>query len=185
MARIDRIACILGEGFEDSEFRIPYDKLEGAGLRVHLIGAEKGTEVTGKKGQEKVLIQFGIDDVNPADYGMLFIPGGYSPDHLRADERFVAFVKAFVRVEKPIAAICHGPQLLITADAVKGRTMTAWKTIQKDLEVAGATVKDEPVVIDDNLITSRMPDDLDAFSNAMLATFKSASLDTIDKPPAR
>lgn len=184
MARVDRIACILGEGFEDSEFRIPYDKLDRAGLRIHLIGAQKGQQLTGKSGREKVTAQYGIDDVNPADYAMLFIPGGYSPDHLRADDRFVSFVKAFIKAEKPIAAICHGPQLLISADAVKGRTMTAWKTIQKDLEAAGAHVKDEPVVIDDNLITSRMPEDLDAFSNAMLATFRSASLDTIDKPPA-
>src|SRR5438105_3981777 len=124
MARMDRIACILGEGFEDSEFRIPYDKLVNAGLCVDIIGANKGDEIAGKKGKEKVKAQHGIDEVNPADYAMLFIPGGYSPDHLRADDRFVSFVKAFVEAEKPIAAVCHGPQLLMSADAVKGRTMT-------------------------------------------------------------
>ena len=182
MARISRIACILGDGFEDSEFRIPYDKLEGAGLCIDIIGAKKGEDVSGKKGREKVRVEYGIDEVHAENYAMLFIPGGHSPDQLRADERFVSFVKDFVKAEKPIAAICHGPQLLITADAVKGRTMTAWKTVQKDLQVAGAFVKDEPVVIDDNLITSREPGDLDAFSNAMLAEFKDASLDAIERP---
>lgn len=182
MARVDRIACVLGDGFEDSEFRIPFDKLEGAGLRVDIIGSKRGEELKGKKGHETVKATHGIDEVNPADYAMLLIPGGYSPDHLRADERFVDFTKAFIKTHKPIAAVCHGPQLLLSADGVKGRTMTAWKTVQKDLELAGAHVRDEPVVIDDNLITSRQPDDLEAFSAAILATFKSAELDTLNDP---
>lgn len=179
---MDRIACLVGEGFEDSEFRIPFDKLEGAGLRVDIIGSSRGEELRGKNGHEVIQATHGIDEVNPAEYALLFIPGGHSPDHLRADDRFVDFTRAFIKADKPIAAICHGPQLLITADGVKGRTMTAWKTVQKDLELAGATVKDEPVVMDDNLITSRKPEDLEAFTAAILATFKSAELDTIDKP---
>jgi protease I len=97
---------------------------------------------------------------------MLFIPGGHSPDYLRADERFVQFTKNFDRTGKPIAAVCHGPQLLASAHLVRGRTLTAWQTIQDDLAQMGARVKDEPVVTDKNWITSRKPDDLRDFSDA-------------------
>jgi protease I len=100
---------------------------------------------------------------------VLVIPGGQSPDHLRADPRFVQFVKRFDATGRPLAAVCHGPQLLITAGLVRGRTLTAWKTIQEDLRQIGATVKDEPVVTDGNWITSRQPSDLEAFSQAILA----------------
>ena len=102
------------------------------------------------------------------EYDALVIPGGQSPDHLRADARFVELVKKFDATGRPLAAVCHGPQLLITARLVKGRTLTAWKTIQEDLRQIGAHVKDEPVVIDRNWITSRQPSDLEAFSQATL-----------------
>src|SRR6185312_8670462 len=92
----------------------------------------------------------------------------YSPDKLRADERFVAFVKDFDQTGRPLAAVCHGPQLLLTADLQRGRTLTAWKTIQGDLRQAGAKVKDQAVVVDRNWITSRKPDDLEAFSSKFL-----------------
>jgi protease I len=92
------------------------------------------------------------------------IPGGYSPDHLRADERFVRFTRAFFDKPRPVFAVCHGPQLLMTAGVVRGRRMTAWKTIQEDLRRADADVVDEPVVVDGNLVTSRQPSDLDDFS---------------------
>lgn len=115
-----------------------------------------------------------IDDVDPNDFDLLFIPGGYSPDHLRADERFVEFVKAFDESGKWIAAVCHGPQLLLSANLVKGRTLTAWRTVQDDLELAGANVKDEPVVIDRNWITSRHPGDLDLFSRAIIENVRPA-----------
>lgn len=172
MARIDRVACIVGDGFEDSEFRVPYDRLKAAGLRVDIIGAKAGEEISGKKGKEKIKAEKAIDEVKVDDYSMLFIPGGYSPDHLRADQRFIDFVRAFDEAEKPIAAICHGPQLLISADLVKGRTLTAWPTIQKDLEAVGAKVRDEEVVVEGNWITSRKPEDVEAFSNAMLAELR-------------
>ena len=107
--------------------------------------------------------------MKPDDFDALFIPGGYSPDHLRADDRVVDFTRAFFERERPVFAICHGPQLLITADVVRGRTMTAWKTIQVDLAKAGARVVDEEVVVDRNLVTSRQPSDVDAFSRESLA----------------
>jgi len=156
-----RIACVLAKDFEDSEFRKPYDAFRAAGHEVFVIGETKGTELKGKKGKEQTHVDLGIDHARPEDFSALFIPGGGSPDHLRADSRFVDFVRAFS--DRPIFAVCHGPQILMTADMVRGRKMTAWKTVQKDLQIAGAQVEDREVVVDDNLVTSRQPSDLDAF----------------------
>jgi len=156
-----RIACALSAGFEDSEFKVRYDKLKAAGHEVVVIGAKKGEQLAGKNGKESIDADAGITDVKPESFGALFIPGGNSPDHLRADDRFVAFAKAFA--SKPVLAICHGPQLLITAEMVRGRTLTAWKTVQVDLRNAGAHVVDQEVCVDKNLVTSRKPEDLDAF----------------------
>jgi len=163
-----KIACILGQGFEDSEFRIPYDRLRQEGYQVDLLGLKAGEELKGYKGKEKVKAEKGIAEVSADDYDALLIPGGQSPDHLRIDKRVVDFVRQFDRQGKLIAAVCHGPQLLITAGLVKGRTLTAWATIQEDLRQIGATVKDEPVVRDRNWITSRKPEDLKAFSDAII-----------------
>ena len=163
-----RIACVLGQGFEDSEFRVPYDRLKEEGYQVDVIGVKAGEELKGYKGKEKVKVEKSIDQVKAEDYDALLIPGGQSPDHLRADRRMVEFVKKFDQAGKPIAAVCHGPQLLIAAHLVKGRTLTAWQTIQDDLRQIGATVKDEPVVRDRNWITSRKPDDLQQFSDAIV-----------------
>lgn len=168
MAQRSRVACIIGDGFEDSEFRIPYDRLREAGYQVDLIGAKAGQKLAGKQGKEKVQAEKGIAEARPDDYVALLIPGGYSPDHLRIDPRFVEFVRAFDATQRTIAAVCHGPQLLLTAGLVKGRTLTAWATIQEDLRQVGADVKDEEVVVDRNWITSRKPDDLEAFSEAIV-----------------
>ena len=163
-----RIACLLDTDFEDSEFRKPYDAFRKAGHEVVVIGAEKNAELAGKKGQQKARTDTGIGDVDPAEFDALLIPGGYSPDHLRADERMVRFTRAFFDGDKPVFAVCHGPQLLMTAGVVKNRHMTAWQTIQDDLRLAGADVADEEVVVDGNLVTSRKPDDLDAFARESL-----------------
>jgi protease I len=168
MAERARVACVLAEDFEDSEFRVPYDRLRSEGYQVDVVGAKAGQELHGKKGKERVKADKGIDDVKPQDYQALLIPGGYSPDHLRMDRRFVDFARAFDAEHKLVAAVCHGPQLLMTAQLVKGRTLTAWPTIQGDLSQVGAKVKDAPVVEDDNWITSRKPDDLDSFSDAIV-----------------
>lgn len=156
-----RIACVLAEGFEDSELKKPYDEFMKAGHEVTIIGAEKGKTLSGKAGKEKAKVDLAIADARPESFDALLIPGGHSPDQLRADERFVQFVRAFA--DKPVFAICHGPQLLITADMVRGKEMTAWKTIQVDLRLAGAHVMDEEVVVDGNLVTSRQPSDIPAF----------------------
>jgi len=163
-----KIACVLGQGFEDSEFRVPYDRLKQEGYQVDVIGLKAGEELKGYKGRETVKAEKAIGDVRAEDYDALLIPGGQSPDHLRVDKRMVDFVRQFDQAGKLIAAVCHGPQLLMAAHLVKGRTLTAWPTVQDDLAQMGANVKDEAVCRDRNWITSRKPDDLPAFSDAIV-----------------
>ena len=158
-----KIAIVVGEGFEDSEFQVPFDRLKQAGHEIDVMGLHPGKEVQGKRGQSTARIDISADASNPDHYDALIIPGGYSPDHLRTDKDIVAFVQGFMNIGKPVAAICHGPQLLIEAGCVKGRTLTSWSSVKTDLVNAGATWVDQEVVLDKNLITSRSPDDLDAF----------------------
>jgi protease I len=158
-----KIACVIGPRFEDSEFKEPYDAFREAGHEVTIVGLQAGTELEGDKGKVRVTVEKSFQDVKPDDFDALLIPGGGSPDKLRAHDEAVTFVKAFMRANKPVLAICHGPQLLLTADEYKNRRMTAWKTIQGDLKKAGADVVDQEVVVDRNLVTSRQPSDIPAF----------------------
>src|SRR4051794_9951537 len=119
-----KIACLLAEGFEDSEFRIPYDRLRTAGYDVEIIGTKVGEELSGYKKRETATTDLSIDEARPESYAGLLIPGGQSPDHLRVDRRFVDFVKEFDASGRPLAAVCHGPQLLLTAELQRGRTLT-------------------------------------------------------------
>jgi len=125
-----KIACVLGPKFEDSEFKDPYEAFRGAGHEITVVGLEAGTQLEGDKGTVKATVDKSFKDVKPDQFDALFIPGGSSPDKLRAHDDAVAFVKAFMRAGKPVFAICHGPQLLLTADEYKNHRMTAWKTIQ-------------------------------------------------------
>jgi len=179
-----KIACILADGFEDSEFRVPVDRLKAAGFEVVVIAEKEGQELVGKSGKERVRADRSIDSAIVEDYDALFIPGGYSPDKLREDPRFVGFVAGFDDAGKPIAAICHGPQLLLTADRVRNRTMTAWSTVQVDLRRAGARVVDREVVVEDNLITSRKPADLDAFCSAFIEELEARATEARPTHPA-
>ena len=158
-----RIACVLDVDYEDSEFKQPYDGFKNQGHQVTIVGLQPGKELKGKQGKVTTKAETGIDQARPEQFDALFIPGGYSPDHLRADPRMVKFTKSFFDTDKPVLAICHGPQLLITARVVKGRKMTAWITIQDDLSQVGANVVDQEVVVDKNLVTSRQPSDIPAF----------------------
>jgi protease I len=159
-----KIACVLTNGFEDSEFRQPYDALRQAEHEVVIVGLEAGQKVDGYKGMEQgVTVEKAFDEVTPNEFDGLLIPGGYSPDRLRAHQAPVDFVRAFFDADKPVAAICHGPQLFLTAGTFRDHRMTAWKTIQDDLRLAGADVVDEEVVVDRNLVTSRQPQDIPAF----------------------
>lgn len=159
-----KIAVLLTNDFEDSEYVEPVQAFKEKGHEVIIIEMEKGKTVKGKQGKSEAVIDESIDDVSHGEFDVLFIPGGFSPDILRADERFVRFAKAFMEAKKPVLAICHGPQLLITAKTLEGRDVTGYKSIHVDLENAGANLHDKEVVVCQNqLVTSRQPEDIPAF----------------------
>lgn len=159
-----KIAVLVTNDFEDSEYTVPVQAFNEKGHEVIIIEMEKGKTVKGKQGKTEVVIDESIDDVSHEEFDVLFIPGGFSPDILRADERFVRFAKAFMDAKKPVLAICHGPQLLITAKTLEGRDITGYKSIHVDLENAGANLHDKEVVVCQNqLVTSRQPEDIPAF----------------------
>lgn len=164
-----KVAVLITDGFEDSEFTSPAEAYSKAGHEVVTIEMQAGKTIKGKQGKAEVKIDKSIDEVSAAEFDALLLPGGHSPDTLRSDDRFVNFTKEFVASGKPIFAICHGPQLLISANGVRGRKMTCVKAIAIDLRNAGADFYDKEVVVDDDrLVTSRTPDDLPAFNQESL-----------------
>lgn len=163
-----RVAFILESMFEDSEFRVPYDRLKAAGYEVVVIGRQAGRQLEGKKGHEKIMSEKSIGEVHAEDFAALVIPGGYSPDQLRQDIGMVGFTRDFFNAGKPVAAVCHGGSMLVEADIAEGHTVTSWPSIKTDLINAGARWVDREVVEDGNLITSRRPDDLPAFTDAII-----------------
>lgn len=164
-----KVATVITDLFEDVEFTSPRDALQEAGHEVVTIGFEEGETVVGKKEEAEVTIDVGIENANPADYDALLIPGGFSPDSLRADERFLDFVRYFARLKKPIFSICHAPQLLVNADVLKDKDITSVSQVAVDVKNAGANYYDKEVVRDDSrLISSRTPEDLPAFNEAIV-----------------
>jgi protease I len=160
-----KVAMVLAKNFEDSEAIEPKHYLEGLGAEVTVIGLERGP-IEGKKGGSlDADATFG--DVSPADFAMLVIPGGGAPENLRIDDAAVGFTRQFMASGKPVAAICHGPQLLISAKVLDGRTLTSVNKIRDDITNAGGNYVDEPLVEDGNLITSRVPADLPQFNEAL------------------
>ncbi|MDH5105654.1 type 1 glutamine amidotransferase [Lentilactobacillus diolivorans] len=163
---MSKIAVIVTNDVEDIEFTSPVDALKAKGNEIVVIENQAGNKITGKHGL-KIIADKGIADVSPDDFDGLLIPGGFSPDQLRADDRFVQFVKAFLLDNKPTFAICHGPQIFIQTGLTKGRSMTAFLSVRPDLYYAGAKVENKSVVVDHNLVTSRTPDDLEDFNHAI------------------
>jgi protease I len=163
-----QVAMIIDDMFEDSEMRVPYERLTEAGYDVVLVGREGGKRLRGKRGKETITTDEGISDVSASQFDALVIPGGFSPDRLRTDERMVALTRALAQAGKPVAAVCHAGSMLIEAGLASGRTLTSWESIKTDLINAGARWVDGEVVEDGNLITSRKPDDLPAFCAALL-----------------
>lgn len=162
-------------GFEETELTSPVQRLKNEGATVHIISSKSG-KIQAMKGDHQWTIEINVDktisDANAEDYDGLLIPGGVlNPDSLRKNEDAIAFIKAFFEVGKPVAAICHGPQVLITAEVVQGRKMTSTKTIKIDLVNAGANWYDQEVVVDQGLITSRSPKDLPAFNDKIVEEF--------------
>lgn len=163
-----RILFLLEDMFEDAEFRGPYDAMVAAGHDVVVAGTEEDKEVVGKKGDEAFVTEVSIDAVRPSEFDALVIPGGYSPDKLRTHPKMVSVTREMILANKPVAAICHAGSLLAEADVLRGRKVTSWPSIKTDLINAGASWTDEEVVEDGNLITSRRPSDIAAFSAAVL-----------------
>jgi protease I len=164
-----KIAVIIADLFEDVEYMAPAEAFRAARYKLVHVGLKKEDTVKGKKHGTTVKIDTAVEDASVDDFNALLIPGGYSPDKLRADENAVKFVGSFMESNKPVFSICHGPQLLITADVIKGRKITGYKSIIQDIKNAGAEFIDQEVVEDGNLISSRNPNDLPAFTKAALA----------------
>ncbi|MCX7284811.1 MAG: type 1 glutamine amidotransferase [Novosphingobium sp.] len=166
-----RVLIVATNGYEQSELEGPKKALDDAGFETVVASLEPGS-ITGWKDKnwgDAVAVNFTIDEVEAADYDALMLPGGQmNPDILRMDDRVIDLINDFDDLDKPIAAICHAPWLLAEADIVDGRTVTCWPSIHTDMANAGADVVDEEVVVDGNLITSRKPDDIPAFSNALI-----------------
>jgi protease I len=171
---------VANEGIEQIELVEPRKALEGAGATVHLIAPDSG-EVQAFNHLDKAdtfPVDKAVSDASADDYDGLMLPGGVAnPDSLRMDQDAVAFIAGFVNAGKPIAAICHAPWTLIQANAVKGRTLTSWPSLQTDLRNAGAEWVDEEVVVDQGLVTSRGPDDIPAFNAKMIEEFAEGAHD--------
>jgi protease I len=161
-----KIAVVLENDFEDSEFYVPYNRLKEEGAELTVVGLEMGKVLKGKSEGYKVTVEKSFGEVDAESFDAMLIPGGYSPDKLMVHDEALSFVKAFR--EKPVFAICHGPQLLISAEMVKGRTMTSWPSVAVDLKNAGAHWVDKAVVVDGNMVTSRKPADLEVFVDAAI-----------------
>src|SRR5437763_13354127 len=163
-----RIAILVEEGFEDRELTGPRDALAAAGAAVTLVGPAAGAEFRGKRGEAIVRSDAAAGSVRMKDFDALVIPGGYAPDKMRMRHAMVDLAREAMESGKTVAAICHGPQLLISANALRGRTLTCWPSIAIDVKNAGGLYVDKPVVEDGNLITSRKPDDVPMFSEAII-----------------
>ncbi|MDG5814913.1 type 1 glutamine amidotransferase [Chitinispirillales bacterium ANBcel5] len=159
------IAILIDDMFEDVEYTTPAKAFREAGHSLVHLGLKKGAEVKGKKEGTVVAIDLETGSADPAAFDALFIPGGYSPDRLRAHKEPVVFARAFMETQKPLFLICHAPQLLISARVLEGRKLTGWKSVAVDIKNAGAEYIDAPVVIDGNMVSSRGPKDLPQFLN--------------------
>ncbi|MEO0870655.1 MAG: type 1 glutamine amidotransferase domain-containing protein [Pseudomonadota bacterium] len=166
-----RLAILAADGFEEIELTSPRDAIQAAGGETVLITPDGNAIEANKHRQhgETYKADLSLNDARADDYHALLLPGGlFSPDALRTNETALTFVTSFFDAGKPVFAICHGPQILISADLVKGRKITGYPAIQRDLENAGGIVSDEAVVVDAGLVTSRSPDDMDAFNEKIV-----------------
>ncbi|MEF3354440.1 type 1 glutamine amidotransferase [Paenibacillus sp. GYB006] len=165
---MSKIAFLLADQFEDSEMKVPYDEVKKAGHEVVIVGLEAGKTVKGKQEKAEYKVDKAIADVKASDFDGVVIPGGSSPEALRGNKDILNFVKEVNQSKKPIAAICHGPQILASAELLSGRTITSYPPLKDDMVNAGSTFVDEEVVVDGNFITSRTPEDEPAFVREIL-----------------
>jgi protease I len=168
-----RIAALIGDGFEESELMDPRRALEEAGAIVTIVGVDEKSrqKIRGKRGLDEgasVKAEELVADCTGEDFDALLIPGGTSPDRIRTNKEVQRFVREFDAAKKPIFIICHGPQVLISAQLVRGRQLTGVASIADDIRNAGGLYRDQPVVQDSNWVTSREPGDLPQFNRAIL-----------------
>jgi protease I len=172
-----RVAILATDGVEQVELEVPRKVLDSAGAITHLIAPDEGS-IQAMNHDDKgarIPVDKILADVRPDEYDALFLPGGVAnPDRLRMNVRAVHFVREFMLSDKPVAAICHAPWMLVEANAVAGRTLTSWPSLQTDIRNAGGDWVDAEVRVDDRLITSRKPEDLPAFCEAVLREFATA-----------
>ncbi len=161
---------VSADDFEDTELLVPYYRLKEEGVHVDVASMRKG-KIKGKHGYE-VRVDKALAEVNPDEYEMLVLPGGRAPGALRKEKKALDIIKSFFERDKPVAAICHGPQILISAGVIKGRTATCHESVAAELKEAGANYVDEEVVVDGNLVTSRQPSDLPAFMKGVMHKIK-------------
>ena len=167
---------LVEDEFEDRELTGPLEALKSAGATVVLIGAAAGAQYRGKRGEAVVTADMAAGAARAKDFDAVVIPGGHAPDKMRMRHAMVDFTREMVESGKPVAAICHGPQLLISVNALRGRTVTCWPSIAIDVKNAGGLYVDKPVVEDGNLITSRKPDDVPVFTEAIARALSRARI---------
>ena len=169
-----KVAILVADGFEQVEMTKPRNALDEAGADTKIVSLKPG-HIQGMyhaDRADKFDVDLTIKDARPEEFDALMIPGGlFNPDALRSNEDALEFARHFFRQHKPVAAICHGPQVLISADLVRGRKMTSWPAIQVDMRNAGAQWVDQEVVVDNGLVSSRRPDDIPAFNKKMIEEF--------------
>src|SRR5690349_908416 len=168
-----RVAILVEDGFEDRELTGPRDALRDAGATVVIVGPTAGAEFRGTR-DAIVTSDLAATNARVQDFDALVIPGGHAPDKMRMRHAMVDLARDAMAAGKPVAAICHGPQLLISANALRGRTLTCWPSIAIDVKNAGGLYVDKPAVEDGNLITSRKPDDVPLFTEALLRALSRA-----------
>jgi protease I len=162
------IAILAEEDFEDSELMEPLRAMKDAGASVLIVGSGSKRGYKGKRGSAEVIVDTTADKVEASRFDAIIVPGGYAPDKMRLHQAMIDLVRKAHAEGKIVAAVCHGPQLLISADIVKGRRVTSWPSVAIDLKNAGAIWVDEQVVRDGNIITSRKPADLPKFNKAII-----------------
>ena len=167
-----RIAILVEEDFEDSELIEPQRAMKNVGAKVLIVGSGSKEIYHGKRGGTTIRADVTADKVNAEDYSAIIIPGGYAPDKMRLHQSMVDLVGRAYELGKVVAAICHGPQLLISADIVRGHRVTSWPSVAVDLKNAGAVWVDSTVVQDGNLITSRKPSDLPQFNKTIIEALR-------------
>ena len=163
-----RVALLVEDEFEDTEVTGPLELLRGAGIAVVVVGTKAGVTYRGKRGEATVTADIGCSSAKIKDFDAVVIPGGHAPDKMRMRHAMVDLARDAMEAGKPVAAICHGPQVLISANVLRGKTLTCWPSIAVDVKNAGGLYVDKPVAIDGNLITSRKVDDIPVFTQAII-----------------